>query len=146
MHARVVLLNYFLGVSSVAMGVSTQASLDFLGNGEIMYNPSGPLITLEEAQGRKQRVISTEIKKGRTRRRRILMNRRLMRKGRRLQRQSCRIKPAQKRITALRKLVLMSGSTGLEGLFREAADYIVSLQIRVKAMQVMINALSCSDE
>lgn len=134
------------------MGVSTQPSLDFLGNGGIRYsNPSGPLTNLEETQGRKQRVISRVIKKGRhiCRRRRIsiMYNRRLQKT--RLQRSCTSIKPAQKRIRTLRKLVPTSGSWstgGLDDLFKEAAAYIVYLQIRVKAMQVMVNVLSSSDE
>ncbi|KAI8574848.1 hypothetical protein RHMOL_Rhmol01G0385600 [Rhododendron molle] len=68
------------------------------------------------------------------------MNNRRLRKTR-LHRSCTSIKPAQIRIRTLRKLVPTSGSWstgGLDGLFKEAADYIVSLQIRVKAMQVMV--------
>lgn len=75
------------------------------------------------------------------------MNNRRLQKTR-LQRSCTSSKPAQKRIRSLRKLVPTSGSGstgGLDGLFKEAADYIVSLQIRVKAMQVMVNVLSSSD-
>lgn len=34
--------------------------------------------------------------------------------------------------------------SGLDNLFREAADYILALQLRVKVMQVMVDVLSSS--
>ncbi|GMH25746.1 hypothetical protein Nepgr_027589 [Nepenthes gracilis] len=49
----------------------------------------------------------------------------------------------ERRVLTLRKLVPNSQwKGGLEGLFGDAADYIVSLQMRVRAMQLMVDALS----
>ncbi|KAJ4829240.1 hypothetical protein Tsubulata_016565 [Turnera subulata] len=52
----------------------------------------------------------------------------------------------QRRVKTLKKLIPNSESMGLDGLFRETAEYILSLQMRVKAMQTMVNALAGSDE
>lgn len=51
----------------------------------------------------------------------------------------------KKRVKTLRKLVPNSESMGLDGLFRETADYIMSLQMRVQVMKVMVNLLSGFD-
>ena len=52
-----------------------------------------------------------------------------------------------KRVKTLKKLIPKSESMGLEGLFRETADYILSLQMRVNLMQTMVKVLSSgSDE
>ncbi|KAJ9171704.1 hypothetical protein P3X46_015028 [Hevea brasiliensis] len=50
------------------------------------------------------------------------------------------------RVRTLKKLIPNSESAGLEGLFRETADYILSLQMRVKVMQIMVKVLTGSDE
>ncbi|KAK2968327.1 hypothetical protein RJ640_021716 [Escallonia rubra] len=47
----------------------------------------------------------------------------------------------ERKVRTLKKLVPNSGSTGLDGLFRETADYILSLEVRVKLMQVMVKYL-----
>ena len=53
----------------------------------------------------------------------------------------------QRRVKTLKKLVPNSHSSmGLDGLFRETADYILSLQIRVKVMLIMVKVLSDSDK
>ncbi|KAJ8748654.1 hypothetical protein K2173_008099 [Erythroxylum novogranatense] len=52
-----------------------------------------------------------------------------------------------RRVRTLRKLVPHSDqSMGLDGLFRETADYIISLQMKVEVMQIMVKVLSSSDE
>lgn len=55
----------------------------------------------------------------------------------------------QRRLRTLKRLIPNSESNsvkGLDGLFRETADYILSLQSRVRLMQMMVNALGGSDE
>lgn len=55
----------------------------------------------------------------------------------------------QRRVRTLKRLIPNSESNsvkGLDGLFRETADYILSLQSRVRLMQMMVNALGGSDE
>ncbi|GMH02294.1 hypothetical protein Nepgr_004133 [Nepenthes gracilis] len=47
-----------------------------------------------------------------------------------------------RQIKTLQKLVRNSKTQGLEGLLCDAAEYIMSLQIRVRIMQAMVNALS----
>lgn len=50
----------------------------------------------------------------------------------------------QRRVRTLKKLVPNSDCMGLDGLFTETADYILSLQMRVKVMQIMVKVLSDS--
>ncbi|KAJ6404076.1 hypothetical protein OIU84_012298 [Salix udensis] len=52
----------------------------------------------------------------------------------------------ERRVRTLKKLVPNSESMGLDGLFRETADYILSLQMRVKVMQIMVKVLTGSGE
>ncbi|KAJ7973090.1 transcription factor UPBEAT1 [Quillaja saponaria] len=53
----------------------------------------------------------------------------------------------KRRVRTLKKLIPTSDdSMGLDGLFRETADYILSLQMRVRMMQVMVKVLSGSDD
>jgi len=51
-----------------------------------------------------------------------------------------------RRVRTLKKLIPNGESLGLDGLFRETADYILSLQTRVKVMQIMVKELTGSDE
>ncbi|KAF8394694.1 hypothetical protein HHK36_020911 [Tetracentron sinense] len=44
----------------------------------------------------------------------------------------------ERRVRILMKLVRNGMSTGLDGLFRETADYILALEMRVKVMQIMV--------
>ncbi|KAK7270380.1 hypothetical protein RIF29_23470 [Crotalaria pallida] len=75
--------------------------------------------------------------KGRKRPRRILMKRRNG-SGR-------GVNGIRRRVRTLRRLVPNSDSNkGLDGLFRETADYILALQTRVRVMHVMVNVLSGS--
>ncbi|KAH0982033.1 hypothetical protein GBA52_009210 [Prunus armeniaca] len=74
-------------------------------------------------------------------RRRILKKRGT---GRRLQ-QSARMRSngIQRRVKTLKRLIPNTdSSTGLDGLFRETADYILSMQSRVRLMQIMLQALA----
>jgi len=52
----------------------------------------------------------------------------------------------ERRVRTLKKLIPNSESMGLDGLFRETADYILSLQMRVKVMQIMVKVLTGSDD
>lgn len=49
----------------------------------------------------------------------------------------------ERKLRILKKLV-PNGETsmGLDGLFRDTADYIVALQTRLKLMQIMVDVLS----
>ncbi|KAL8544866.1 hypothetical protein ACS0TY_005175 [Phlomoides rotata] len=51
------------------------------------------------------------------------------------------------KVTTLQKLVPNCESGGVEGLFRETADYIMALEMRVKVMQIVVDLLSgCDDD
>lgn len=53
----------------------------------------------------------------------------------------------QRRVRTLKRLIPNSDeSIGLDGLFRETANYILSLQNRVSVMKVMVDVLTGSDE
>lgn len=48
-----------------------------------------------------------------------------------------------RKVRVLKKLIpIKCDDLGLEGIFRETADYILDLEMRVKVMQVMVNMLS----
>lgn len=85
---------------------------------------------------RKQKVSGSKSRRPR----RILMKRKVL-----LDRRTAN--GIERRVRTLKKLVPNSDEvTGLDGLFREAADYIMSLQVRVQAMQTMVKLLSSSNE
>ncbi|ONI14792.1 hypothetical protein PRUPE_3G008700 [Prunus persica] len=76
-----------------------------------------------------------------TKRRRILKKRGTLK---RLQ-QSARMRSngIQRRVKTLKRLIPKTdSSTGLDGLFRETVDYILSLQSRVTLLQIMVQALA----
>nr|XP_027065771.1 transcription factor PAR2-like [Coffea arabica] len=50
----------------------------------------------------------------------------------------------QRKVRILKKLIPNSESREIDALFQEAADYVLALQMRVKAMQIMVNLLSGS--
>ncbi|KAM7521395.1 hypothetical protein LguiA_011297 [Lonicera macranthoides] len=52
----------------------------------------------------------------------------------------------QSKVRTLKKLVPNTKAMGLDGLFRETADYILCLQMKVKVMQAMFNLLSAGSE
>ncbi|XWS34688.1 hypothetical protein CRYUN_Cryun21dG0058900 [Craigia yunnanensis] len=92
---------------------------------------------------KKQRLI-TRKKVGHVRCRRprsILMKRRARQEGSRRS-----LKPIEKKVKTLKKLIPDNKSMGLDGLFRETAEYILSLQMRVKVMQIMVKVLTRSNE
>ncbi|KAJ4727837.1 putative Transcription factor [Melia azedarach] len=51
----------------------------------------------------------------------------------------------ERKVRTLKKLIPNSESSGLDGLFRETADYILALQMRVKVMQIMVKTLTGSE-
>ncbi|XP_039069302.1 transcription factor UPBEAT1-like [Hibiscus syriacus] len=54
------------------------------------------------------------------------------------------VNPIEKKVKTLKRLIPSNDSTGLDGLFRDTAEYILALQMRVKVMQIMVNVLSGS--
>ncbi|KAL6954372.1 hypothetical protein U1Q18_019922 [Sarracenia purpurea var. burkii] len=66
--------------------------------------------------------------------------------GARSQGSTSPVKIVDKKVRTLRKLVPNTESVGLVGLFTETADYIKSLQMRLKAMQLMVNVLSAASD
>ncbi|CAN1762655.1 Transcription factor UPBEAT1 [Linum perenne] len=48
----------------------------------------------------------------------------------------------ERRVRALKKLIPNSESMGTEGLFRETAEYIVALEMRVTLMHIMVQGLT----
>ncbi|GAB4830594.1 hypothetical protein Ancab_020360 [Ancistrocladus abbreviatus] len=69
---------------------------------------------------------------------RILMKRRATQEGSRRR----HVDRIEEKVRILKKLIPNTNSGGLEGLFRDAANYIMSLQMRVRVMQIMVDALS----
>lgn len=102
------------------------------------FNPSG-------SSWRK--VLETKAKRSRRLQRRRRRQRFVMKRRRAQLIESSRRPTSgiQRRVKTLKKLVPNSESMGLDGLFRETADYILSLQMRVNVMQIMVKVLSDSD-
>ncbi|XWS22711.1 hypothetical protein CRYUN_Cryun29cG0059500 [Craigia yunnanensis] len=132
------------------MGISSLPLRSFDSNGihgnEEMSESNGSLWSkLLEAQAKrrmkvkKQRIITRKkVKNVRCRRpRSILMKRRARQEGSRRP-----VNPIEKKVKTLKKLIPNKESIGLDGLFRETAEYILSLQMRVKAMQIMVKVLT----
>ncbi|KAE9617514.1 hypothetical protein Lalb_Chr03g0036161 [Lupinus albus] len=92
------------------------------------------------AQAKKQNVTKKSIK-GRKRGRILMKRKTLTIEGSRKQASGI-----QRRVRTLKKLIPKNQSIGLEGLYRETAQYILSLQMKVKAMQFMVNTLTGFDE
>ncbi|KAL2535222.1 transcription factor UPBEAT1 [Forsythia ovata] len=91
-----------------------------------------------ESQGRRKWA-SSQIKNIRCKR--ILMKRRA-----RLDRSKRPRNAVERKVRILKKLIPDCESMGVEMLFRETADYIMALQMRVKVMQIMVNALSAGSD
>ncbi|KAE8736340.1 Transcription factor UPBEAT1 [Hibiscus syriacus] len=97
----------------------------------------------EERSEAKARRRSLMTKKQRTpRTRSVSMKRRTVReRSRRLV-----VNPIEKKVKTLKRLIPRNDSTGLEGLFRDTAEYILALQMRVEVMQIMVNVLTGSSD
>ncbi|MBA0834563.1 hypothetical protein Goarm_006905 [Gossypium armourianum] len=127
------------------MGISQLALLSFHSDGiqrnkETSHSNGSLWSKLLEAKA-KRRLKAKKQRKG-TRSRSILMKRRAVGEGsRRLV-----VSPIVKKVKTLKKLIPNNGSMGLDGLFRDTAEYILSLQMRIKVMQIMVNVLTDSDE
>jgi len=123
------------------MGISSQPSYDSLtlkdflqgSSDEVNNNSSYLWSKVLDAQAKKVKVTKKRVK------RRTSMKRRIgSRRG------SYGI---QRRVRTLKRLIPNSDeSIGLDGLFRETANYILSLQNRVSVMKVMVEVLTGSDE
>ncbi|KAI9082647.1 hypothetical protein K1719_035516 [Acacia pycnantha] len=115
------------------MGVSSQPSLVPL---SFKDSIKGPEVETKKAMMNKKSV------KNRRRRGRIVMKRRaqLMESSRR------RAKKIERRVTKLKWLIPDGESVGLDGLFRKTVHYILTLQMRVRVMQIMVKVLTDSDE
>ncbi|XP_010544959.1 PREDICTED: transcription factor UPBEAT1 [Tarenaya hassleriana] len=86
---------------------------------------------------RRQRIIA------RNRSRRVLVKRRRPKRAEASRRSS---KAIERRVKTLKELIPNTStrreSTSLDGLFRETADYILALQMKVRVMQDMVQVLS----
>ncbi|KAK8659536.1 hypothetical protein V6N13_029736 [Hibiscus sabdariffa] len=71
----------------------------------------------------------------------VLMKRRAVREGSRRV-----VNPIEKKVKTLKRLVPSNGSIGLDGLFRDTAEYILSLQMRVQVMQILVQVLTASSD
>ena len=136
------------------MGISPLPLLSFDSNGihgnEERSGSNGSLWSkLLKAQAKrrmkvkKQRLITRKkVRHVRCRRpRNILMKRRASQEGSRRS-----VNPIEKKVKTLKKLIPNKESVSLDGLFRKTAEYILSLQMRVKAMQIMVEVLTGSND
>ncbi|KEH43563.1 putative transcription factor bHLH family [Medicago truncatula] len=105
------------------MGIYSQPSYEVNNNSSYLWSK------VLDAQTKKVKVTKKRVK------RRTLMKRRRGSYG------------IQRRVRTLKRLIPNSDeSIGLDGLFRETANYILSLQNRVSVMKVMVDVLTGSDE
>ncbi|EOY00717.1 hypothetical protein QUC31_014152 [Theobroma cacao] len=118
------------------------------GNGEMSESNVSLWSKLLEAQAnrrlkvKKQRVATKKVRHLRCRRpRSILMKRRARLEGSRRP-----MNRVEKKLKTLKKLIPNNESMGLDGLFRDTADYILSLQMRVEVMQIMVKVLTGSNK
>ncbi|GLU16733.1 hypothetical protein SLE2022_331490 [Rubroshorea leprosula] len=93
----------------------------------------------EMSRARRLRMKRKIVRSRRTRR--VLMKRRTCLEGSRRPERAI-----EGRVRTLKSLIPNSEGMGLDGLFRETADYILSLQMRVRVMQIMVKVLTGSDE
>ncbi|KAK8657370.1 hypothetical protein V6N13_035611 [Hibiscus sabdariffa] len=54
------------------------------------------------------------------------------------------VNPIVNKLKTLKRLVPSNDSTGSDGLFRDTAEYILALQMRVRVMQIMVEVLTGS--
>ncbi|CAO2818188.1 unnamed protein product [Amaranthus hypochondriacus] len=72
-------------------------------------------------------------------------NRKILMKGRRRSNIQQRDENGiERRVKTLKKLIPNHDSQGLDGLYRDTAAYIISLQMRVRLMQFMVDLLTNS--
>ncbi|KAD6120211.1 hypothetical protein R6Q59_026262 [Mikania micrantha] len=91
----------------------------------------------------KQKMKTRSRKPSRNKTLRMIKRRRTQHAGQEGSRRSTMI---EKKVRTLKKLIPNGDSTvGLDGLFRETAEYISHLQMRVSLMQAVVNALSNSE-
>ncbi|KAK4282580.1 hypothetical protein QN277_013940 [Acacia crassicarpa] len=117
------------------MGVSSQPSLVPL---SFEDSNKGPEVETMKAM----MMMNKKSVKSRRRQGRIVMKRRarLMESSRR------RAKKIERRVTKLKWLIPDGELVGLDGLFRKTAHYILTLQLRVRVMQIMVKVLTDSDQ
>ncbi|XVF43856.1 hypothetical protein PTKIN_Ptkin02bG0073600 [Pterospermum kingtungense] len=131
------------------MGISQLPLLSFDSKGiqgnEEMSESNGSLWTkLWEAQAKrrslKQRITRKKARHVRCRRPRcVVMKRRARPEGSRRP-----VTSTEKKLKTLKRLIPNNESMGLDGLFRDTADYILCLQMKVKVMQIMVKVLTGS--
>ncbi|KAJ1424916.1 hypothetical protein SESBI_11310 [Sesbania bispinosa] len=126
------------------MGISSQPSLkDLLQGTEENRNSSYGYLWSKvlAAQVKKQKIMKKSFNNRRSRTKRVLMKRR---GG---SRRGSNSNGIQRRVRTLKSLIPNSNnSMGLDGLFRDTADYILALQTRVRVMQVMVEVLTGYDD
>ncbi|KAI4301529.1 hypothetical protein L6164_034798 [Bauhinia variegata] len=132
-----------MGVSSEPFPLSLSLK-DLIRGTEENKNSYGSLWSkVLAAQAKKQKVISKSSAAKVRRPSRVLTKRRAVRLIEGPRRRSNGI---ERRVRTLRRLLPNSESMELDGLFRETADYILSLQMRVRVMQIMVKVLTGSDD
>ncbi|KAH1191362.1 Transcription factor UPBEAT1 [Glycine max] len=92
------------------------------------------------------KVLTAQAKKVKGTKRSVRRPRRILMMNRRSGSRRGSYNGIRRRVRTLKSLVPNSDSLGLDGLFRQTADYILSLQTRVRVMQVMVKVLTGSDE
>ncbi|XP_022735107.1 transcription factor UPBEAT1-like [Durio zibethinus] len=134
------------------MGMSPLPLLSFDSNGihsneEMSVSNGSPWSILLEAQAKrrmkvkKQRISSTRKKARHVRPRSILMKLRARQEGSRRP-----VNHIEEKVKTLKKLIPNSESMGLDGLLRETAEYILSLQMKVNVLQIMVRLLTGPNE
>ncbi|GMJ03670.1 hypothetical protein HRI_004036200 [Hibiscus trionum] len=122
------------------MGISSLPRLTFDPNGELNVSNGRSKSKLNNRRiSRKIKLRQIKCRKPRTRS--VLMKKMAGRRRRRNPQSSVETK-----LRTLRKLIHSDGSMGFEGLFVETAEYILSLQMKIKAMEIMVRALSVCNE
>lgn len=92
------------------------------------------------------KVLTAQAKKVKGTKRSVRRPRRILMMNRRSGSRRGSYNGIRRRVRTLKSLVPNSDSLGLDGLFRQTADYILSLQTRVRVMQVMVKVLTGSDD
>ncbi|RWR94332.1 transcription factor UPBEAT1 [Cinnamomum micranthum f. kanehirae] len=110
--------------------------MDGCSSGSIWYK----VVQLQAMRRRSNRRHRTKRNYGWNRRSNALMKRRALIKGSRRS-----MGGVERRVRTLQKLLPNVKSMDMDGLFMEAADYILCLEMRVKVMQIMVKVLSNSN-